>query len=233
MQYNPYGFACIFPSRVQQAIILKVPRLIFSWRRISSLDISGCCGSAVPYHVTTSVRWSVGLQQCVCPSGWRWSATKLANRRNASSHWMWENQQAVFVCVCVCVKYVPFVIYIYIYTYIPFITHVYIYIYVDIDIAIELYPHMVGSVLSGAIWCYLVLSGAICYSSGLLLTAQAPARRGHWSFPQRQGRTMEDAQGAVASSSICASIRVRVYTYKYTCYIFIIWIYNMWRFYNM
>jgi hypothetical protein len=34
----------------------------------------------------------------------------------------------------------------------------YIYIYVDIDIAIELYPHMVGSVLSGAIWCYLVLS---------------------------------------------------------------------------
>lgn len=65
-------------------------------------------------------------------------------------------EPASSVCLCVCVKYVPFVIYIYIYTYIPFITHVYI--YVDIDIAIELYPHMVGSVLSGAIWCYLVLS---------------------------------------------------------------------------
>ena len=188
MQYNPYGFACIFPSRVQQAIILKVPRLIFSWRRISSLDISGCCGSAVPYHVTTSVRWSVGLQQCVCPSGWRWSATKLANRRNASSHWMWENQQAVFVWVCVCVKYVPFVIYIYIYIYIHIYhsLHMYIYIYVDIDIAIELYPHMVGSVLSGAIWCYLVLQlqlRASSHSSGTspkrALIFSSAARKNH------------------------------------------------------
>ena len=82
-----------------------------------------------------------------------------------------EPASSVCVGVCVCVKYVPFVIHIYIYTY-TYTVHIYhslhmciyIYIYVDIDIAIELYPHMVSSVLSGAIWCYLVLSGAIwCY----------------------------------------------------------------------
>ena len=155
----------------------------------------------------------------------------LQNLRTGETHPLTEcertSKQCLCGCVCVCqvcsIRYIH--IYIYIYT-----IH-----YTCIYICRYRYSYRIVSPYGWlcAIWCYLVLSGAICYSSGLLLTAQAPARRGHWSFPQRQGRTMEDAQGAVASSSICASIRVRVYTYKYTCYIFIIWIYNMWRFYNM